>query len=155
MPYPYETIPWDVEKMRRLTAEAQRRRIFYLFGGKHTLDSEIADWKFGIDCSGWVRYLFKQCAGLTIPDGSWMQRAWCEERNFKAYGKAGYLANAGLKDGRVRLCTFAGNPGHIWLVHNGQTFESYGGHGPGSRAWYTPGLVARVQRVFVLTDKLA
>lgn len=152
MSYPYETIPWDVEKMRRLTAEAQRRRITYLFGGKHALDSEIAGWKLGIDCSGWVRYLFKWCAGTTIPDGSWNQAAWCESQGFKSYGKAGYLLNAGLKDGRVRLATFAGHPGHIWLCWMGRTYESYGGHGPGSRAWSTPGLVARVQHVFVLTD---
>lgn len=152
MSEPFKTVAWDSGKMKMLTAAAQARNIRYDFGGKHALKTRIENWNRGIDCSGWVRYLFWQCAGINIPDGSWNQAKWCEQQGFKSYGKAGYLMNARLHDGRLRLCQFAGNPGHIWFVLNGRTYESYGGHGPGSRRWSTPGLVARVQKVFVLTE---
>lgn len=146
---------FDVKKLLSLTSAAQKRKIPYAFGVKHALGSDVSVWSSGIDCSGWVRYVIYQCCKqIKIPDGSWNQAAWAEAQGFKSYGKAGYLANAGLKDGRVRLCQFTGNPGHIWFTWNGMTYESYGGNGPGSRKWNTLGLLTRVQHVFVLTNPI-
>jgi hypothetical protein len=40
--------------------------------------------------------------------------------------------------------------GHVWLVHNGFTFESHGGVGPNSRPFNTPILSHIVTDVYVL-----
>lgn len=127
----------------------------YTFGGKAAPGAKPADLAGGIDCSGYVAWLMYDATDLHVhmPSGSVLQRSWCRRMGFKNYGKLGYLANCLKKDNRLRIAFFAGSPGHVWLILNGQTIESYGGHGPGRRSAISNPLM-RVQECFVLTEPL-
>ena len=96
-----------------------------------------------IDCSGYVRTLLDYASGGAtdhIPDGSWMEDQWFALTGFAPTE----YANGALSDGHLRVAIHhpsgrGGDPvGHIWLVANGHTMESYGGHGPGERPWNHP-----------------
>lgn len=107
------------------------------------------------DCSGYVRWLvYAASYGKTkMPRGSWYQRLWCESIGFK---RTDY-SNCGLNDSRLRIAFTNpknGHAGHVWLVINRQSIESYGGNGAGRRPWYTPVLKDRVDHTFVLTEVL-
>jgi hypothetical protein len=73
-------------------------------------------------------------------------------------GKPSYdEGNAGLEDGRLRIAFIATKPGHVghvWLILNGKTIESWGGHGPGRRSWNVKALRERVTSCYVLTNPL-
>lgn len=105
-----------------------------------------------IDCSGFIRCVIAAATRerVMMPDGSYIQNDWCAERGFKR----SVYANAALEDGHWRLCFHRPNSedeiGHVWLVHNGVTTESYGGHGPGHRAWSSPVLLALATDVYVV-----
>ena len=102
-----------------------------------------------IDCSGYVRWLIYQISGLDIGDGSWNQRVKIDKLGFKrtAYD------NCRLIDGHLRIAFINpedGKAGHVWLVKNGNTIESYGGKGPGRRPWNNRTLKRNVDYCFVL-----
>jgi cell wall-associated NlpC family hydrolase len=110
-----------------------------------------------IDCSGFVRYvLFRVCDIALAQDGSWHLNEWC-----KSYlqSEAEYKC-ASQMDGIIRVGYFAhpkGKPkhdGHIWLILNGWTMESHGGHGrhggPHRRRWNTKVLTHNVEHSYVL-----
>ena len=144
-----KTIHIQRENLRADTATAG---VKYKLGAKAVDIGHLPHAGTSIDCSGWLRVLLKRAACITIPDGSWAQRMWCEAQGFKrsTYDKDG----AGRMDGRVRIGFIRprqGRSGHVWLILNGQTFESYSRHGPGRRPWNTKVLL-QCKDVFVLTD---
>lgn len=145
----------EIDKQRLLAKESECRELGvpYKFGAKAAMTATPADLKKGIDCSGYVQWLVHQASGKLMPSGSVLQRSWCRKMGFKSYGKLGYLANCLLKDHRLRIAFFAGSPGHVWLVLDGQTIESYGGHGPGRRSAIAAPLM-KVQECFVLTEPM-
>lgn len=140
-------------------------RIPYRWGGK--VRPLSADWwtalQKGLDCSGFVQWVFWKAFGETIPEGSLSQWEWCDKRGFKAYGRAGYVANCLWKDHRVRVAFIApvyrngelAEAGHVWVIYDGQTYECYGGHGFGSRHPLTPALLRRVKECYVITGCLS
>jgi hypothetical protein len=96
-----------------------------------------------------------------MPLGSWNQEEWCEDQGFK---QTDYLQHAKLHDNRLRIAfahaTDKMPTRHVWLIYNGKTYESYGGHGVDSRAWNAKidkgrsSLDQIVSTCFVLTDPL-
>lgn len=105
------------------------------------------------DCSGYVRWLLNGCSNVTPPDGSWYQREWCR---IKGFAKCSYK-DAALLDSKLRIAFIVpqdGKIGHVWLVINGLTIESYGGFGAGRRKWDTPVLKNNVNVCYVLTDAI-
>lgn len=132
----------------------------YRMGAKPKLGSDAATWK-AADCSGYIRWLLYGCSHLqtdppklvVLPEGSWDQHEWFRSKGFVpcAYAECGYMDNV------LRIAFIpptAKHPGHVWLVINQQTIESYGGHGPGRRPWDTRVLKAEVSACYVLTDRL-
>ena len=108
------------------------------------------------DCSGFVRWLIDGAtAGMvTPPDGSWNQHDWCIQQKFKSDE---YLQVAGLGDNRLRIAFInpaGGEPGHVWLILNGQTIECCGGRGVCRRPWNTAVLRLDVAACYVLTGVL-
>jgi hypothetical protein len=107
-----------------------------------------------LDCSGAVRYLLYNATSgqLVIPDGSWYQREWCEDHLIQI--PYGTVANAGRERLFIAFITAgvngSGETGHVWLVHNGKTLESYGGHGIGRRNWDYRVLREQVHKCFEL-----
>ena len=105
-----------------------------------------------IDCSGWVRAAVGVAAKgrLILPDGSVCQNDWCGRHGLKRSDAEALH----LRDGLTRIAFIrasAAHPvGHVYLARDGRTLESYGGHGPGSRAVSAPVLVAETTDVYVL-----
>jgi hypothetical protein len=127
----------------------------YDLGSKLALNTELDDLSGkSIDCSGYARLLVYHCTdGETImPDGSFNQNEWCKTQGFK---RTEYK-NASLSDDRLRIA-FIRPPSHnrhVWLIINGMTIESFGGHGPGRRVWNSNVLKSNVDDCYVLTDPL-
>ncbi len=155
-----KTIPVDRAELVRLMklsfsfASRAVTYIKYLLGGKLRMGSDPPSAN-AVDCSGYVRWLiYGATHGQTLmPDGSWYQQEWCKSQGFKRtdYG------HCILHDSRLRIAFInprAGKVGHVWVIINGQTIESYGGHGAGRRAWDTPALINNVSACYVLTDVL-
>ena len=105
--------------------------------------TEPADLKgAGIDCSGFVQYVIRKLTSEHVfPGGSINQKDWCKAR----FAKIDYKSNASLQDNYLRIGfrkTILGKiitprtdttpvkrakkkqVGHVWLVINGQTYES-------------------------------
>ena len=96
-----------------------------------------------VDCSGWVRWALAQTSPWVLPDGSQCQWAYVRDTlgwREVPYHNLRYCENdptrlfiafkrAAAKNGRVL------KHGHVLLVSNGQTIESFGGRGVGSREW--------------------
>jgi len=106
-----------------------------------------------VDCSGEVRWLMYQCAGIKIPDGSVNQHDWVKSRGFKKSD----VKSGKLKDGRVRIAFLepamtTSHIGHVVLIWNGMTYESHGGKGPDSRPWTGLGWQAKC-KVYVLDPR--
>jgi hypothetical protein len=108
------------------------------------------------DCSGFIRYLIYKATNeqVLLPDGSWNQRQWFTNRNFK---RTSYVLNANCKDNRLRIAAIdpTGEHGHVWCCLNGKTIECYSGKGVGSRRWNNKTLYNRVNHCYVLTDSLS
>ena len=104
-----------------------------------------------IDCSGLVHYLIHNASDAkSFPDGSWKQWDYLTKRNFKPVD---YKNKASLQDGWLRIAFIKKKgklPGHVWLIHNGQTIESHGGKGPDRRLWNTSVLTKDVSSCFEL-----
>ncbi|MCC7229270.1 MAG: C40 family peptidase [Fimbriimonadaceae bacterium] len=146
---PYETLPIEPQDIPVLTGKMKDCK--YLLGAKAPfLGVQLADVK-EIDCSGYTRLIVSKACGEVIPDGSAKQLEWLIENHFKES-----TVEAGkLKDGILRMFVLPQQPGkgvgrHVGFILNGRTYESYGGHGPGSRPWSGKGY-QRKCRVFVLS----
>jgi hypothetical protein len=126
-------LPIDVTRLLSTVAQMEAAGIEYGLGSKATLGTSIGQIK-QIDCSGFVRYaIYAASSGsVRMPDGSWFQEGWCRQQGFAS---CNYMQSAGLNDGAVRIAFLQGTIRHVWLILNGQTMESYGGHGPGRRMW--------------------
>ena len=104
-----------------------------------------------VDCSGLVHYLIHTSSDAkSFPDGSWKQWHYLTNKKFKPVD---YKNKASLQDGWLRIAFIkpkGGHPGHVWLIHNGQTIESHGGKGPDRRLWNTSILTKEVSSCFEL-----
>jgi hypothetical protein len=148
MPVPWEVLPIEPGDVPALTAKMKGCR--YKLGAKAPhLDVQLVD-VGEIDCSGFTRLIVYKACGTIIPDGSYFQLKYLEDCRFKeskvAYGL--------LADNILRMFVLPQQPGigvgrHVGFILNGKTYESYGGHGPGSRPWTGKGYQAKC-RVFVL-----
>lgn len=147
--------PISLKKLRATHRALIARGVRYGLGAKapsmRTKPSEISR----IDCSGEFRYLIAQATDqkLIIPDGSWNQRKWFEDNDFK---QVPYVEVAKADPHRLFAAFITagvngcGRVGHVWLVNDGSTLESYGGHGVGSRKWSVKTLVNQVHECFEL-----
>ena len=144
--WPKNEMPID-RRMLHLCLAATIGKKRYGWGYKPKPGSDSHSW-LRTDCSGYVRWMISRIAGVTIPMGSIGQRAWFAANNFKVTS----YEHAGLDDGRLRVGVWSPGwrgAGHIWMVLNGRTIESYGGHGPGRNPWDI--YRRRVEACFVLT----
>jgi hypothetical protein len=109
------------------------KTIKYKMGTKCKIDADSADIK-QIDCSGFVRWLIYRISGFEMVDGSFLQRLSLDNLGFQ---HCNYTDCAKMDDVlRIAFITPEdGKAGHVFLVCNGQTVESYGGHGVGRRPW--------------------
>ena len=132
----------------------------YRMGAKPKLGSPPNSWKLS-DCSGYARYILYGCAlipgkppvPVELPAGSVQQREWLVAHGWSPCE----YAETEFADSVLRIAfiqPIPGRAGHVWLVINGRTIESYGGHGPGRRRWDTAVLKREVFRCYALTDKL-
>lgn len=131
--------PIDVSMLWTVLHHLQHYEVPYRLGGKApylTCDTSLC--KPGLDCSGFVRYAIAKATNqqLIIPDGSATEHEWFEAQgahrvNYPDIGQYG--------EGRLFIAFMNPAPiGHVWLVSEGFTLESYGHHGPGSRVWNIP-----------------
>jgi len=154
--YPWPHLDLDPEHLKELVALMAGCK--YKLGAKApSLDFQLASIK-QIDCSGFVRLMIYKLTmlsdpfskGLVIPDGSFNQGEWFEKNNFKPSD----TESCKLLDGKLRLLWMTpkqgGGVGHIAFVLNGVTYESYGGHGPGSRKFTGKSNFQKIAKVFVL-----
>jgi hypothetical protein len=121
----------------------------YVMDAKPPLASSPGYWK-AADCSGFVRWLLFGAFRLTVPDGSVNIHEWCEQ---KALPVCKYSEVGPLEDSILRICFIEpkdGEAGHVFLLVNENTIESYGGHGPGRRPWDTPILLKNVSACYEL-----
>lgn len=134
--FPWPTAPLNVRDLTSYLAKCEWLSIGYELGAKaHNLTALPPDYR-DIDCSGWVRAAVAVATGgrTIMPDGSVVQHEWCEKMGLK---KSGILALL-LADGYTRIAFIVPSRehpvGHVLLVRNRQTLESWGGNGPGSRS---------------------
>jgi hypothetical protein len=96
-----------------------------------------------------VRLLVFKACGVVLPDGSWNQGQYLREHGFKVSRPIDCFR----RDGYLRVLVMRakdGRPGHIAFCLNGRTYESYGGHGPGSRLFTMLTTFQRTATVYVL-----
>lgn len=132
-----------VSIMVAFVAAQMKSGVSYLLGGKARSLKEGPGVTGRIDCSGEFRLLgYHATDGETsMPDGSWLQREYCE-KNFDEVpysqameAKAGELYAAFITSG----VNGAGRIGHVWNVFydekkkRAMTLESHGGKGVNSR----------------------
>ena len=126
--------------------------IKYKLGAKISLGADSSTIK-AIDCSGYVRWLLYRISGHDIGDGSWNQRRVIDEDGFQHCN----YADCAKMDDKLRIAFINpsdGKAGHVWLVINGMTLESYSKNGPGRRPWNNRTLKTKVDYCFVLTDDM-
>lgn len=134
--FPWPLAPLNVRALTGYLAKCEWLAIGYELGAKaHSLTAIPPDYA-EIDCSGWVRCAVAVATGgkTILPDGSVVQREWCERMGLKRSAIPALL----LSDGYTRIAFIvpsrAHPVGHVLLVRNRQTLESWGGNGPGSRS---------------------
>ena len=150
--YPWHSVSLDTERMRRYLGSCQAQGISYALGAKaKDLLAVPPDYR-EIDCSGWVRAAIAVATEgrLILPDGSTNQNDWCAANDLKRSA----FAACRLQDGLTRIGFIRPSAyhriGHVYLVHNGRTLESWSGHGPGSRPILSHILSAETTDVYVL-----
>ena len=151
--------PVNLSKVLTIFSGQVLQGIRYRLGGKApSLNATPSQLEKGIDCSGEVRLLLFQGTDgeLKIPDGSWLQREWCE----KNLEEVPYSQAINAKPGELYIAFItagvkgAGKIGHVWLIAQrdgdaiAETMESYGGHGIGSRPANTGVLMRLVHKCF-------
>lgn len=156
----FTSVDIDLDKLAANKQAAYDAHVPYKFGGKDPRPGQgLIDYTSGIDCSGFVRTLLMYASNGVldeIPDGSWNEDTFFADQGFKKGDDSDYNADAMNSDGLVRVAVHRANgrgndsTGHIWIVVNGHTVESYGGHGPGERAWDTQKLLDIVDDFFVV-----
>jgi hypothetical protein len=156
----FVSVPIDLNRFVNNKQAAYDVHIPYLMGGKDPKCGQgLIDYPRGIDCSGFARTLLMWAAhGLLndMPDGSWAEDPWFVSAGFKAGDYNAYMANAMNNDGFLRIAIHrpggrGGDPtGHVWILVNGHSVESYGGHGPGERPWNHQWFVDHVDHIFVV-----
>ena len=150
--YPWHSAPLDPERLRRYLATCYACGVGYELGAKAGDLLAVPPDYHNIDCSGWARAAIAVATnGRTIlPDGSVCQNDWCAEHGLK---RSDY-PSCRLLDGLTRIAfiraSWRHTVGHVYLVQNGRTLESYGGHGPGSRPVGVHVLSAETTDAYVL-----
>jgi hypothetical protein len=154
--YPWHSLPLDPERLTRYLGTCLAHGVGYELGAKaHDLRAIPPDYHT-IDCSGWVRAAIAVATEgrVTMPDGSVVQNDWCAAQGLKRND----FASCRLRDGLTRIAFIRANGfhpiGHVYLVRNGRTLESFGGHGPGSRPVTTHVLSAETTDVYVLAVRM-
>ena len=134
--FPWPLVPLNVRDLTGYLARCEWLSIGYELGAKaHNLTAIPPDYR-DIDCSGWVRAAVAVATGgrTILPDGSVVQREWCARVGLKRSAIPALL----LKDGYTRIAFIVPSRehpvGHVLLVRNRETLESWGGNGPGSRS---------------------
>jgi cell wall-associated NlpC family hydrolase len=122
----------------------------YRLGAKPKPGAHPTQWKY-TDCSGYVRWLVAQATNqeVILPLGSVLQYDWFRRRGYLQVPYSDCIR----RDNAIRIAFIKPRPGsygHVWLVLNGSTIESYAGVGVGSRAWNTPPL-DKADSCFILT----
>ena len=143
----------------------------YGFGGKDPKPGTFPPEYSAIDCSGFaLTTLAYATGGATLghmPDGSDDQADWCIAAGFKRHrilAPSDYGDAVASLDNHVRICFHrpcgrnGDSTGHVWFAlrsHDGSgsvimSYESYGGHGPGSRPILHQWFMDHCDEVFVL-----
>jgi hypothetical protein len=88
-----------------------------------------------VDCSGFFRWVLIQASGgnLRVPDGSWMQREWCDDMKFLKVPYSQAIRAGGNEVYAAFIKPVGPIAGHVWIVRNGVTWESFSGKGIGNR----------------------
>lgn len=120
-------------------------KVFYDFGGKFKDITDFTPAEKGVDCSGFIRwFLYHASNGAVLfPDGSVNQNEWCKHLKLPRFT---YGIAALNRTGAAFICfkpPTKGKAGHVWIIRNGRTIESYGGKGIGSRSALTHILLLR------------
>ncbi|MDQ2799719.1 MAG: hypothetical protein M3Y13_08770 [Armatimonadota bacterium] len=154
--YPWHSLPLDPERLTRYLGTCMAQGVGYELGAKADDLTAVPPDYHNIDCSGWVRAAVAVATDgkVILPDGSVVQNDWCAAQGLK---RSEYAA-CRLADGLTRIAFIRASGfhpiGHVYLVRNGRTLESWGGHGPGSRPVTTPVLRAETTDVYVLAVRL-
>ena len=133
----------------------QQAHIPYLMGGKEHHLGTFPPTYPGIDCSGFARasVFYASQGEVVLPDGSVNELDWCTHLPF---ARASY-EDCARPDNVLRIAFHRPTKdepiGHVWLVLNRYTLESYGAKGPGSRSYDVPILGRVVSDVFVLPSE--
>lgn len=156
-----KTISVDREILVACIKNSTDGHISYELGAKAPsldCDSNAID---KIDCSGYVRWAVHRITEgiVTMPDGSWNQRVWCQNQDFNVCD----YSDCGNKDDILRIAFLdptvkngkVVKAGHVWLVVNRSTIESRGGVGPSRRPWNNKTLFNNVDFCFELTKPLS
>jgi len=128
--------------------------VTYDFGSKPRLTMSSTDFKVS-DCSGFVRKMVFYITGglISIPQGSSLQNNFCKNQGFQSC----LYSDCNQLDGKLRIAFMnreCSEPGHVWLVLNGQTIECAGGKGACRRPWDNKILAKKVDACYILTDEL-
>lgn len=146
----------DRYKLPALVADCRRHRVRYGLGAKARPLAIQAAQLVAIDCSGFVRWAIYHASvawinahgdhaayPLIIPDGSVVQHDWIDSAGFRRCE----LVDGRLLDDQLRIAFLrprdGGGIGHVMLLQNGYTLESFGGTGPGRRKWLSQRFMAR------------
>jgi hypothetical protein len=151
MPNLYHTIKVYRQVLVNRLGQTVNKKHYRLGAKVRPLALSASEWS-EVDCSGYVRWLIWHITRnhLTIPDGSWNQNKWAMDYLLRPCP----YSDCAEVDDRLRIAFMSpgkNKHGHVWVVCNGRTIESYGGHGPGRRAWNVRSLLSRVSTCYVLT----
>jgi hypothetical protein len=139
------TFVGDLNKPLEIAKYLESIGVTYVFGGKDQSLIQSPTCHFsddlgaisGLDCSGFVGVcLWHMTAGSVNLEGlgSQEQGAWAERMGFKESTPDG-LGAGNLYLFMLPCSASSDGIGHVGFVRDGLTAESYGHHGPGSRAW--------------------
>lgn len=151
----FRVMPLDTAKLEGGLHQCEAVPVHYGMGDKAPEPFSFPPNFHAIDCSGFARWVIFHATGgdVLMPDGSYVQSDWCEQHGFK---KTDY-ANAANHDGHVRIAFHhpggrgGDGTGHVWIILNGMSLESYGGHGPGSRSYSHQWFLDHVDACYVVS----
>ncbi len=147
------SITLDTTTLLDISGKLMDGHVRYTWGGKPGFNKKPEE-IVGADCSGFVRYVVYQATSkkVSLSEGSWGQHEWCKTSKLETVA----YSTARESDGWLRLAFInpegKDKPGHVWMILDGKTLESYGGHGPGRRSWDTGVLVKRVGACYKLSQ---